>query len=213
MRRPYEMNNVRSSVSDWSVFGFLFLVLSTIYAPVLLTSYAFYDDYVNLAAAIQGNSSEFLIKKTIEGRPLHAVLSSYISFPRVGDMADLRYLRFVGIVGLSVLAWSVFRVLVRTGWRGVSVGLRVRNYRHPPFLPGLYGMGDNRILSLFCAHFGSRFYSRRAGLQEPALFPENRVWGRGKLRLVGSPQHSPVHRHVFLGVCCGDGIEAGHRDP
>ena len=119
MRRPYyEMNNMKSSVSDWSVFGFLFLVLSTVYAPVLLTSYAFYDDYVNLAAAIQGNSSELLIKKTTEGRPLHAVLSNYLSFPRVGDMADLRYLRFVGIVGLSVLAWSVFRVLVRTGWGG-----------------------------------------------------------------------------------------------
>ena len=112
---------MRPSVSDWPVLGLFFAVLLTVYAPVLITPYAFYDDYVNLSAAVRGDSSGLLMKKMTEGRPLHAVLSNSISFPLVGEIADLRYLRLVGIIGLSVLAWSIFRMLVRTGWGG---GLR-----------------------------------------------------------------------------------------
>lgn len=109
---------MRLSVSGWPVLGLFFAALLTVYVPVLITPYAFYDDYVNLSAAIRGDSSGLLIKKMTEGRPLHAVLLNSISFPMVGEIADLRYLRLVGIVGLSVLAWSVFRVLVRAGWGG-----------------------------------------------------------------------------------------------
>lgn len=114
MRRPYGMSAMRPSVSDWPVLGLFFAALLTVYAPVLITPYAFYDDYVNLSAAIRGDSSGLLIKKMTEGRPLHGVLLNSISFPMVGDIANLRYLRFIGIIGLSVLAWSVFRGLVRT---------------------------------------------------------------------------------------------------
>ena len=90
MRRPYGMSAMRPSVSDWPVLGLFFAVLLTVYAPVLITPYAFYDDYVNLSAAIRGDSSGLLMKKMTEGRPLHAILLNSISFPLVGEIADLR---------------------------------------------------------------------------------------------------------------------------
>jgi hypothetical protein len=79
-----------------------------------MTPYAFYDDYTDLASTLQGGRWSWT-KKIVEGRPTHALLM-YLSFSRIDSIADFRYLRFLCILGLALLAWSLYRKLVREGW-------------------------------------------------------------------------------------------------
>jgi len=109
---------MRMPFAGWSLLGLFLAVFVTAYAPALMTPYAFLDDYFWLASALQGD--QFGIKvKFAYGRPLYGLLLDGISISSaaVRDIGDLRYLRFLGIVGIAVLAWNVFRLLVRTGWR------------------------------------------------------------------------------------------------
>ena len=103
--------------TGWPAFVLFLAVFLTVYAPVLVTSYAFYDDYADLAAALQGDISGTVNKKIAEGRPLSALLTSSLTVAR--DIGDLRYVRLLGIVGIAALAWGVFRLLVRIGWSPV----------------------------------------------------------------------------------------------
>ena len=102
--------------TGWPVFGLFLAVFLTAYAPVLLTPYAFSDDYPNLAA---GPQEAEMAKKIREGRPLLA-LGTRLFLHTATDIEDLRSLRFMGIVGIALLAWSVFHILVRTGWSRVQ---------------------------------------------------------------------------------------------
>ena len=104
--------------TDWPAFGLFLAVFLIAYSPVLVTSYAFYDDYADFAAALQGDISGPINKKIAEGRPLSALLTSSLTVAR--DIGDLRYVRLLGIVGIAVLAWGVFRLLVRIGWSQVQ---------------------------------------------------------------------------------------------
>ena len=97
--------------TGWPVFGLFLAVFLTAYAPVLLTPYAFSDDYPNLAA---GPQEAEIAEKIREGRPLLA-LGTRLFLHTATDIEDLRSLRFMGIVGIALLAWSVFHILVRTG--------------------------------------------------------------------------------------------------
>ena len=76
--------------------------------------------FLILPKRCQKNQSGPIIQKIAEGRPLHALLTDVISLTAARDIGDLRYLRFVGVLGIAVLAWSVFRLLVRTGWGQVQ---------------------------------------------------------------------------------------------
>ena len=98
--------------TGWPVFGLFLAILLTAYAPVLLTPYAFSDDYPNLADGPQGAAITAMIR---EGRPLLA-LGTWLFLHTATDIEDLRSLRFMGIVGIALLVWSVFHILVRTGW-------------------------------------------------------------------------------------------------
>ena len=60
-----------------------------------------------------------MAKKIREGRPLLA-LGTRLFLHTATDIEDLRSLRFMGIVGIALLAWSVFHILVRTGWSRVQ---------------------------------------------------------------------------------------------
>ncbi len=103
-------------LTGWPVFGLFLAVFLTAYAPVVVTSYAFFDDYSNLA---KGPHEGKIATKISEGRPLLA-LGKQLSLHIVTDIEDLRYLRLVWIVGLAVLAWSVFHIFVRVGWSRVQ---------------------------------------------------------------------------------------------
>ena len=110
---------MRKSFAGWPAFGLFLAVFLTAYAPVLLTPYAFLDAYRDLAVALQGDQSWLIAARITQGRPLYALLLDGISLTAVEDIGALRYLRLVGIVGIAVLAWSVFRLFVRTGWEQV----------------------------------------------------------------------------------------------
>ena len=97
----------------WAAFGMFLAVLLTAYAPVLMTTYAFSDDYGSLA------KDKEAVGYITEGRPLLA-LSKYFFFRVATAIEHLVWLRFVGIVGLAGVAWSVFHLLVRTGWGRVQ---------------------------------------------------------------------------------------------
>lgn len=105
---------MRTPFTGWPALGLFLAVFLIAYAPVLLTPYAFYDDYADLAAALRGDLSLAINKKITEGRPLSALLTNSLTMAR--DIGDLRYLRCVGVLGIALLAWSLFRLLTRTGW-------------------------------------------------------------------------------------------------
>lgn len=125
---------MRRSFSGWPAFGLFLAVFLIAYAPVLLTPYAFLDAYRDLAVALQGDSSWLTAARITQGRPLYALLLDGISLTAIGDIGALRYLRLVGIVGIAVLAWSVFRLFVRTGWGQVrSFSMSVILFTTLPF--------------------------------------------------------------------------------
>lgn len=107
---------MRISFTGRPAFGLFLAVFLTAYAPIVITSYAFFDDYSNLA---EGPHEGKITEKISEGRPLLA-LCKQLFLHIVTDIEDLRYLRLVWIVGLAVLAWSVFRIFVRVGWSRVQ---------------------------------------------------------------------------------------------
>ncbi len=105
------------SFAGWPALGLFLAVFLTAYAPALMTPYAFLDDYVWLHSALLGDVGG-IIAKIKSGRPLYGLLLDVmtLSSAAVRDISDLCYLRFLGIVGIAVLAWSMFRLLLRTGW-------------------------------------------------------------------------------------------------
>lgn len=94
------------------MIGIFLALFSVCYSSVLTNDYGFIDEYFD----IMPDSNEIIVKKRIqEGRPLYAMIYGAITS---GGMyiEDLRWFRFAGIAGLSLLAFSVFRVLVYVGW-------------------------------------------------------------------------------------------------
>ena len=92
------------------VFLTLFLIC---YFSVLNNDYGFADDYSDI---LPEHRERIIRKKNMEGRPLYALLTKF-GFPTTANIEDLRYVRFVGIVGISLLAFVQFQALVHVGWK------------------------------------------------------------------------------------------------
>ena len=113
---------------SWPVFGLFLGIFSTAWFPVLDTDYGVRDDHIDLVTealnppwyAIDHESDRGMTpgmarRRVIsEGRPLSALLLD-LAWRAVSGIEDLRYFRFVGIVGIALLAWSLYRVLVGVG--------------------------------------------------------------------------------------------------
>lgn len=100
------------SFPDWLAVGVLPAIFLVCYSSVWTHEYGFIDEYYDIVPGVQ----EMILKKRIqEGRPLYAVLYGILTTGGL-HVADLRWFRLMGIVGLSLLAFSVFRAFVRTGW-------------------------------------------------------------------------------------------------
>ena len=76
------------------------------YVPVLLTPYAFSDDYTILAQALQGKT-EVRALQIAQGRPVGALLT-HLAFSAIRDIGEVRYLRLVGVLGIALVAWSLY---------------------------------------------------------------------------------------------------------
>ena len=97
---------------DYRILGLLLAAFAVCYAPALTDDYGFRDDYRNLDAG----PLSFVVRQVVqEGRPLNA-LGMHAALWMATEIQDLLYPRIVGIAGIALLAWSVFRALVRVGY-------------------------------------------------------------------------------------------------
>ncbi len=115
-------NEKISFFSRWFILSLFLIFFSSLYSSVLTTDYAFLDDYQALVEGPQGHPTRRSMR---EGRPLQA-LGLYLYLQTAKEIEDLRCARFAGILGISLLAWSVFYLLVREGWKrfpSVCVGV------------------------------------------------------------------------------------------
>lgn len=106
-----QTNLVKRFVRNFLIFILFFILFLFCYVSVLYTDYGFYDDY----PVIDSDSQELRINKMIsEGRPLYALIT-YIYLQMEPSIGDLRYARLFGILGISLLGLSLFKIFVREG--------------------------------------------------------------------------------------------------
>src|SRR5713101_3476904 len=101
--------------AEWRVLAFFLVAFCACYASVLVTPYAFMDDYALLVENIRGETEARTQWLIALGRPTYAVLVD-LFFHYIHDISDLRYLRLAGVGGITLLAWFVYRLLVHVGW-------------------------------------------------------------------------------------------------
>ena len=104
----------RALPAEWHVLVLLLAGLLLCYSAVLVAPYGFYDDYTDLSDSFHGRTWP-VVKRIMHGRPTYALLEG-LSLPYLSSIGDLRYLRLLGVVGLALLAWSVYRRLVCVQW-------------------------------------------------------------------------------------------------
>lgn len=96
----------------------LTVVIALCYAPVVLSGYAYADDYTLLRAALAHDSSTLQLLAS-GGRPLLGFILD-AAFRWAGSIEGLRWVRLVTVIGIVLLGAVVQRALVRSGWRPVS---------------------------------------------------------------------------------------------
>ena len=89
---------------------FTFLI---VYSSSILVPYAFSDSYAVLYAAMRHQVSSEAGLQVASGRPLDAILYTWIFTPMRG-IGDLRYLRVAGVIGIAALTTVAYRALGRT---------------------------------------------------------------------------------------------------
>ena len=107
--------------------GLFLAIFSAIFLPVLRAEYGVEADYVDFAAEApdlpESLTDEFGREITpgkawrrgiSEGRPLQG-LAQYLTYGMGSELEHLRYVRFVGILGIALLAWSLYRALAGAG--------------------------------------------------------------------------------------------------
>ena len=102
----------RPSVSNPLVAGFFLAVFLACFASVIANDYGYWGDYSRLVEGPQG----WQVKRSyLEGRPIKALIAS-LALQWVTDVEHLRYARLVGVLGIALLAYCVFRTLALAGW-------------------------------------------------------------------------------------------------
>ena len=110
------------------VFGLFLALFSATYFPTLRAEYGVSDDYRDLVTealdppehAADPESGRGLTpgrgwkNKVAEGRPLFA-LATRLIHGIVSEIEHLRYVRFLGVLGICLLAWSLCRLLAGAG--------------------------------------------------------------------------------------------------
>lgn len=102
----------------WLVYIALQIILLLCYLPVLHSSYAFADDYYYLARSLRASDwlSAVMREALLQGRPFDG-LAIDLSFSCLHNVADLVYLRLIGIAGATCVAFCSYHLLVKAGWQ------------------------------------------------------------------------------------------------
>lgn len=104
----------RAIPSPLRVYLAYLAAFALVYSPVLFTSYGIIDDYYQLFVALKGAPDIGMRQHVSFGRPLQGMLI-VSAFSLVHNVGDLRWLRLVGIAGIALLAWLLYRVLAASG--------------------------------------------------------------------------------------------------
>ena len=116
------------SLRSGAVFGLFLALFSAIYLPVAQVEYGVHDGYLHFVSgaldppeyAIDRETDRGLTpgqawrRSVSEGRPLNA-LGQYFAYGMVSELGHHRYVRSIGILGVALLAWSLFRLLAGAG--------------------------------------------------------------------------------------------------
>lgn len=120
----------------WRPVALFLGIFVLVYAPVLVTPYAFMDDYALLASRVQADSWERgqeNAQMIASGRPILALLVD-VTYRFLADIAALRALRLLGVIGVALLAWSFLRQCLLAGWPySPSFSLTLTVFTLPPF--------------------------------------------------------------------------------
>ena len=107
-RRP--RRSMRKLFLNLSIIGAFLALFSIRYFSVLTHEYGFADDYYD---SILENRDQVMIKEILEGRPIYALFYKFSS--SWTTIENLHYVRFVGIVGIALFAFVMFKALHRAG--------------------------------------------------------------------------------------------------
>ena len=187
------------------MIGILLVFFSVCYSPVLTNDYGFLDEYFDIISGWQGHVVQ---KRIQEGRPLYAIIYGAITSGGI-YVEDLRWFRFAGIVGLSLLAFSVFRVLVYVGWdRFQSFCIVVILCTTLPFQ--LYVAWATTSIFIFAALISrTGAFISRSSRRDAEKTKKIGLDIRSDSCSVCSNRHLSERSNVFLGLGCHHCIEAG----
>ena len=101
----------RPPISALLEVGFFLAIFLVCFASVLVADYGFWEDYSLFADEPYVHVERF----TRHGRPIYA-LFWWLSLQVVTDIEHLRYVRLAAVLGIALLAWSLFKVLAYAGW-------------------------------------------------------------------------------------------------
>ena len=119
--------------AKWYVLPIFLAIFCLCYAAVLFIPYGFLDDYTIFANLGIKRERELKTLMLAGGRPLQVVWSESL-FPLLSTIGDLRYIRFLSVVTIAFLAWSIWRTLVSVGWeKDAAFFLSVIMCTTPPF--------------------------------------------------------------------------------
>ena len=91
--------------------GFFLAVFLACFAPLLATDFGFTSDYARLADEPHAHVGDIVT----EGRPINALLW-WLTLHAARDVEHLRYVRLAAVLGIALLAWSLFETLASAGW-------------------------------------------------------------------------------------------------
>ena len=168
--------------------------LAVTYASALTVPYAFSDTYMVLIRALHHDLWDTQMMMVLGGRPLLALVTS-LYFPYVHSIAELRWFRLFGLLGLALFASIYAAVLRRQGApRALIWGLPLFTACLPPFQ--IY------IAWAVCAPY--TWAAALAGLAFAVLEQDFRpavAHGPVGHRAYGRPSSLPACRHDVLGLC------------
>ena len=118
----------RRSLVAFGLFLSFLALFSATYLPVAQVEYGVHDGYMHFVSgaldppeyAIDRETDRGLTpgqawrRSASEGRPLNA-LGQYLFYGMVSELGHHRYVRSIGILGVALLAWSLFRLLAGAG--------------------------------------------------------------------------------------------------
>ena len=97
--------------------GFFLAIFLACFASVLIADYGLWEDYSLFADEPYAHVERF----TRHGRPIYA-LFWWLSVQAVTDVEHLRYVRLAAVLGIALLAWSLFQALAYAGWSRFQSG-------------------------------------------------------------------------------------------